>query len=49
MNNDTLIEELNKTIVEKDELIQKLKKELEYKNRILNLAAELIKTGLEKQ
>lgn len=49
MNNDALIEELNKTIIEKDDLIQKLKKELEYKDRILGLAAEVIKTGLEKQ
>lgn len=49
MNNEALVDELNKTIIEKDDLIQKLKKELEYKDRILNLATELIRTGLDKQ
>lgn len=49
MNNEALIDELNKTIIEKDDLIQRLKKELEYKDRILNLAADLIRTGLDKQ
>lgn len=49
MNNEVLIDELNKTIIEKDDLIQRLKKELEYKDHILNLAADLIRTGLDKQ
>lgn len=49
MNNEAQIEELNKSIVEKDELIWKLKKELDYKNRMLAVMADLIKAALDKQ
>lgn len=49
MNNEALIDELNKTIIEKDDLIQKLKKELEYKTHMLEVLGDLIKTTLDKQ
>lgn len=55
MNNEDKIEELNKLIdvkdsqlLEKDDQIWKLKKELEYKNRMLAVIADLIKTTLDK-
>lgn len=49
MNNEAQIEELSKSIVEKDELIWKLKKELDYKNRMLAVMPDLIKAVLDKQ
>lgn len=55
MNNEDKIEELNKLIdvkdaqlLEKDDQIWKLKKELEYKNRMLAVLADLIKATLDK-
>lgn len=55
MNNEDKIEELNKLVdvkdsqlLEKDDQIWKLKKELEYKNRMLAVLADLIKATLDK-
>ncbi len=56
MNTEDQIEELNKLIgikddqiLEKDDQIWKLKKELEYKNRMLAVIADLISATLGKQ
>lgn len=56
MPGETTIEELNKLIdvkdsqiLEKDDMIWKLKKELEYKNKMLAVMADLIKATLDKQ